>query len=219
MIAYKKRCKLKSLRFCAAFLTRLCSSSVWYFPIFFFMKIFQRVFFATGKHISKVFLNSRHFCEFLLVFISKLILQLPDLLSVSFSFYFRFRLSFCLLDITIHDLWSNALFSGKISASVSWFCRALHLLYKTFGKPSKRRNSFELSAIVWNELFWRSKHEKKVLVLNTNFQWQVLLFLPSEFKKMINIFCRYNILILQLILYFLEWHKLDWIDITEMTNT
>ena len=33
------------------------------------MKIFQLVFFATGKHISKVFLNSRHFCEFLLVFI------------------------------------------------------------------------------------------------------------------------------------------------------
>ena len=219
MIAYKKRCKLKSLRFCAAFLTRLCSSSVWYFPIFFLWKFFSASFLPQENTFPEFFWTLGTFVSFYSFLSSKLILQLPDLLSVSFSFYFRFRLSFCLLDITIHDLWSNALFSGKISASVSWFCRALHLLYKTFGKPSKRRNSFELSAIVWNELFWRSKHEKKVLVLNTNFQWQVLLFLPSEFKKMINIFCRYNILILQLILYFLEWHKLDWIDITEMTNT
>ena len=183
-----------------------------------FMKIFWLVFLPQIKPISKVFLISRLSCELLLSFLSsKFILQLPNLSSFSFSFNFRFRLSFCLLYTTIQGLWNKVLFSGKTSASVNLFFRALHLLFNVFPKPSKLRNAFELSAFAWN--FFRGQNlRKKYYVLHTNFKLQVLLFLSSKFQKIIFIFCRCNILILELFLYFLELHKLDWIDKTKMTN-
>ena len=94
-------------------------------------------------------------------------LQLPDLSPFSFSFNFCFQL--CLLYAAIHDLWNKALFSGKTSASVDLFCRALYLLFKAFGQPSKLRNSLELSAIVWNKLFSGSKPEKQILRVKHKF--------------------------------------------------
>ena len=114
--------RLKSLRFCAAFLTLLCSSSVWFYG---------SSFLPQKKHSSKVFLKSRLFRVFLLSFLStKFILQLTDFSSFSFSFEFRFQLTFCLLCTAIHDLWNKALFSKKTSASVNLFCRALHFYLK-----------------------------------------------------------------------------------------
>ena len=156
--------RLKSLRFCAAFLTRVCSFSIWHLWRFFHSSLLQQKI-----HSFKVFLKSRlfFFFFFALFFIFKFMLQLPDLSPFSFSFNFCFQL--CLLYAAIHDLWNKALFSGKTSASADLFCRALYLLFKAFGQPSKLRNSFELSAIVWNKLFSGSKPEKQILRVKHKF--------------------------------------------------
>ena len=147
-------------------LLRLYSSSVWHL-----WRFFGSSFLPQKKHISKVFLNSRLFHVFLLYFLSsKFLLQLPVC----------FLLSFCLLYTAIHDLWHKALFSRN-TASVKVFCRALHLLFTAFCKPSKLRNSFKLSAIMWSELFSRSKLEKQIL--HIKHKLQVLLFFPSKFQK------------------------------------
>ena len=53
--------RLKSLRFCAAFLTRVCSFSVWHLWRFFGSSLLQQ-----KKHCFKVFQNSRLFFFFFL---------------------------------------------------------------------------------------------------------------------------------------------------------
>ena len=87
----------------------------------------------------------------------------------SFSFSFRFRLSFCLLYTAIHDLRNKAFFSRKTTTSISLFCRALHLLFKAFGKQSELKKPFKLSAIIWNKLFSGSRPEKYVLCMKHKF--------------------------------------------------
>ena len=130
----------------------------------------------------------------------------------SFSFSFCFRLSFCLLYTAIHDLWNIAFFSRKTSASINLFCRALHLLFKAFGKPSELKNPFKLSAIISNNLFSGSRPEKYVLCIKHKFS---IIGFGFPFLKI----SENSIYLLQLILYFLKWYKLDWINITEMTNS
>ena len=105
--------RLKSLRFCAAFLTRVCSFSVWHLWRFFGSSLLQQ-----KKHCFKVFQNSRlfFFFFFALFFIFKFMLQLPDLSPFSFPFNFCFRL--CLLYAAIHDLGNKALFSGKVLTAI-----------------------------------------------------------------------------------------------------
>ena len=130
--------RLKSLRFCAAFLTQLWSSSVRH------LRRFGSSLLPQKKHCSKVFLNSRR--VFTLFFIFKFIVQLSDLSPFSFPFNFCFRLSFCcyMLQYT----------TCEIKLSILW---------------NKLRNSFELSAIKWNELFSGSKPEKKILRIKHKF--------------------------------------------------
>ena len=155
-----------------------------FFQCLTFMKIFRLISFATEKALFQSFSELQALFFVVLFFIFKFMLQLPDLSPFSFSFNFCFQLSFCLLYAAIHDLLNKALFSGKTSASVDLFCRALYLLFKAFGKPSKLRNSFELSAILWNELFSGSKSEKQILRIKHKFPITgFCFFFPQNCKK------------------------------------
>ena len=154
--------RFKSLRFCMVFLTRLCSSSIWHIWRFFGSS------FLPQKKEFVVRIPGSFVC-FESFLSTKFILQLTDISSFSFYFSFPFWLSSFLFYTAGHDIWNKALFSRKTSSSVNLFCRVLHLHFRVFGKPSKVRNPFKLSGIIWKKLFSGSKPEKQILFIKQKF--------------------------------------------------
>ena len=172
------------------------------------MKIFRLVSFATEKTLFQSFseLQALFFFFFALFFIFKFMLQLPDLSPFSFPFNFCFRL--CLLYAAIHDLGNKALFSGKVLTAIlqvlTYFVEPYIFYLKHLVNRQNSGTHLNCRLSYGTNFFQGQNMKNKYCVLNTNFQSQVLLFLPSKFQKLICIFCRYNILILLLVLYFLE---------------
>ena len=182
------------------------------------MKIFPLVSFATKNTLFQSFseiqalfffflpsfLSSNSCCSyqiylhsrFPLIFVFNFVCYMLQYTTCEIKLYFQEKLLQVLTYFVEHYIFYLKHLVNHQNSGTHWNCR---LSYGT-------------------NFFQGQNLKNKYCVLNTNFQSQILLFLPSKFQKIICIFCRYNILILPLVLHFLEWHKLDWIDITEMTN-
>ena len=204
--------RLKSLRFCAAFLTRVCSFSIWHLWRFFGWSLLQQ-----KQHSFKVFLNSRLFFFFLPSFLSSnSCCSYQIYLHSRFPLIFVFNFVCYMLQYTTCEI--KLYFQEKLLQVLTYFVEHYIFYLKHLVNHQNSGTHWNCRLSYGTNFFQGQNLKNKYCVLNTNFQLQILLFLPSKCQKIIWIFCRYNILTLQLVLYFLEWHKLDWIDITEMTN-
>ena len=205
--------RLKSLRFCAAFLTRVCSFSIWHLWRFFRSSLLQQKI-----HSFKVFLKSRLFFFFFLpsFLSSNSCCSYQIYLHSRFPLIFVFNFVCYMLQYTTCEI--KLYFQEKLLQVLTYFVEHYIFYLKHLVNHQNSGTHWNCRLSYGTNFFQGQNLKNKYCVLNTNFQLQILLFLPSKCQKIIWIFCRYNILTLQLVLYFLEWHKLDWIDITEMTN-
>ena len=140
--------RLKLLRFCAAFLTQLCSSSLWHLRRF-----FGPSFLTQKKHIPKVFLNSS-----------------SSVCSYHRHFRFRFRLSFCFLYTAIHDLWNKAFFSRKTSANITCFVEPYIFYLKHLVNHQNWRTQLNCRLSYGTNFLQGQDLKKMYCVLNINFQ-------------------------------------------------